>query len=95
MGFSNPEKMKALIIAARCSDAYSADLWGPVAWVQAAQMLIDMGLADGEVEGVLRSKLTRWARDAYGEPSTYLGQLAHNVTVLQREKRLHEYAGEC
>ena len=88
---SDPEKMKALTIAAKCADAYSADMWGLIAWVQAAQMLVDMGLAEEEVEGVLRSKLTRWARDAYGEPSTYLGQLAHQVSVLQREKRLHEY----
>jgi hypothetical protein len=29
--------------------------------------------------------------DAYGEPSTYLGQLAYNVTVLRRENRLNEY----
>ena len=91
MSFSDPKKMKALTIAAKCADAYSADFWGPVAWVEAAQMLIDMGLTDEEVEGVLRSKLTRWARDAYGEPSTYLGQLAHQVVALRRENRLHEY----
>ena len=95
MNFSDPEEMKALIVAARCWDAYSADCWGSVAWVQAAQMLFDMGLTEAEVEGVLRSKLTRWARDAYCEPSTYLGQLAHQVTVLRQKNRLHEYAGEC
>lgn len=90
MPLSDPEKMKALTIAARCSDAYSADMWGPVAWVQAAQMLVDMGLTDEQVEGVLRSKLTRWARDAFGEPSTYLGALYQNVLRLRREGRLNE-----
>lgn len=80
-GFYNHEKMRALTMAAKTSDAYSADAWGPVLWVQAAQMLFDIGLNENEVEGVLRSKLTRHARDAFGEPSTYLGQLA----VLVRE----------
>lgn len=88
---SDPEKMRALTIAAKAADAYSADMWGPVAWVEAAQMLCDMGLSDQEVEGVLRSKLTRWARDSFGEPSTYLGCLCSQVQTLQREKRLHEY----
>ena len=89
--FHNEEKMKALTIAEKCSDAYSADAWGPVAWVQAAQMLIDMQLTDDQVEGVLRSKLTRWARDAYNEPSTYLGSLYQQVYKLRSDGRLHEY----
>lgn len=89
--FYNEKEMKALTIAAKCSDAYSADAWGPIAWVQAAQMLIDMGLEDDQVEGVLRSKLTRWARDEYGEPSTYLGSLYQQVYQLQKDGRLSEY----
>lgn len=93
MSMSDPEKMKALTIAARCSDAYSADMWGPVAWVEAAQMLIDMDLTDEQVENVLRSKLTRWARDAFCKPSTYLGDLYHNVLQARREGRLSDYAG--
>jgi hypothetical protein len=84
--------MRPLALAAATADAYSADAWGPVAWVQAAQMLCAMGLSDDEVQGVLRSKLTRWARDSYGEPSTYLGVLCQQVMTLKRENRLHEYA---
>lgn len=84
-GFYNHEKMRALTIAAKTSDAYSADAWGPVLWVKAAQMLCDMGLTDDEVEEVLRSKDTRFARDAYGEPSTYLGAL-YNIVSHNRSK---------
>jgi hypothetical protein len=84
--------MRPLKLAAETADAYSADIWGPVAWCEAALMLCDMGLSDDEVRGVLRSKLTRWARDAYSEPSTYLGVLCQQVMVLRRENRLHEYA---
>lgn len=86
--------MRALRLAVATADAYSADAWGPVAWVQAAQMLVDMDLDDSQVTAILRSKLTRWARDAYGEPSTYLGVLCHRVMTLKREGRLDEYVTE-
>ena len=69
------KEMPALNVAYKCRDAYSADFWGPVLWVQAAQMLFDMGFDEKEVEWVLRSKMTRWARDDFGKPSTYLGAL--------------------
>lgn len=87
--------MRPLRLAAATADAYSADAWGPVAWVNAAQMLCDMGLSDDQVRGVLRSKLTRWARDAFMEPSTYPGVLCQQVMTLKREARLNEYIGEA
>ncbi len=90
-GFYSHEKMGALILAAKTADAYSADAWGPVLWVQAAQMLLAMDLSDDQVEGVLRSKLTRWARDSWGDPSTYLGELGGSVNRLKKEGRLNEY----
>ena len=55
--------MTALTIAAKCSDAYSADIFGPVLWVRAAEVLLEMGLDSEEAEAVLRSKWTRWCRD--------------------------------
>jgi hypothetical protein len=91
MTFYNHEKMKALTIASKCADAYSADAWGPVAWVEAAQMLLDMNFTEEEVESLLRSKMTRWARDAFGEKSTYLGALYQNVMAARRNGRIKEY----
>ena len=77
IGFSDRQKMLPLIIANKTIDAYSADCWGPVLWVQAAEMLLNMDFSEAQTEWILRSKNTRWARDAWGDPSTFLGQLAH------------------
>lgn len=90
-GFYNHEIMRPLVLAAKTANAYSADVWGPALWVQAAEMLCAMDLRDDQVEGILRSKLTRWARDAFGEPSTYLGVLCSKVMTLRQEGRLDEY----
>jgi len=76
MALSDVTKMTACKLAWQTADAYSADCFGPVLWVEAAQMLIDMDFTEQQVRAILRSKLTRWARDAWGEPSTYLGKLA-------------------
>lgn len=73
------DDMRALKVAYQTSDAYSADIWGSVMWTQAAQMLLDMGFTEQQARAVLRSKLTRWAQDAYGERSTWLGQLCYLV----------------
>jgi hypothetical protein len=79
MPLSDTKKMLACKIAWETADAYSADIWGPVMWTQAAQMLLDMGFSEKHTADILRSKLTRWARDAYEEPSTWLGELAHQA----------------
>src|SRR5690606_5201867 len=83
-------KMMAAKLAWQTADAYSADIWGAVSWVQAAQMLLDMGFSEWQVRAVLRSKMTRWARDAFGEPSTWLGALYK----LAHESRSKIIAGE-
>lgn len=84
MGLSDKEKMVACRIAWETADAYSADIWGPVMWTQAAQMLLDMEFSEAHVAQILRSKMTRWARDHYGEPSTWLGELA---TMASRDRK--------
>lgn len=71
--------LKALMLAAKTYDAYSADMFGSVAWVEAAQMLLDYGLDERQAEGVLRSKWTRWCRDAFGEPQYYVAELYRMV----------------
>jgi hypothetical protein len=84
MGLSDTTKMTACKIAWETADAYSADIWGPVLWTAAAQMLLDMGFAEVAVAQILRSKMTRWARDHYIEQSTWLGELA---TMASRDRK--------
>ena len=75
MTLSDLHKMRALKVAWETADAYSADMWGPVAWVQAAEMLLAMDFTEAETRAILRSKMTRWARDAWGDSATFLGAL--------------------
>ena len=84
MGLSDKEKMVACRIAWETADAYSADIWGPVMWTEAAQMLLDMDFSEASVAQILRSKMTRWARDHYGDRSTWLGELA---TMANRDRK--------
>ena len=78
-------RMRAPTIAANTSDAYSADAFGPVLWVQAAQMLVELGLSDEQCEAVLRSKWTRWCRDSFGEPEYYVAELYRMVATASTE----------
>lgn len=48
-------------LAARCSDAYSADQYQ--SWPAVAHMLLGRGYSERETEAIMRSKITRWARD--------------------------------
>ena len=81
-------KMNEVIgVAYRTRDAYSASIWGAQLWVMAAEMLIDMGMTEDEAEEVLRSKMTRWARDAYGSKSTWIGRLHQLVQEDKKAKR--------
>lgn len=84
MSFSDLKKLTAVKIAWETADAYSADIWGPVLWTSCAQMLLDMGFTEPQARAVLRSKITRWARDGHGEQSTWLGQVCH-ICNLHRE----------
>jgi hypothetical protein len=83
MELSDRNKMIACRIAWETADAYSADIWGPVMWTQAAQMLLNMNFSEQEVDDILRSKMTRWSRDKWGDSSTWLGQLA---VLAERER---------
>ena len=54
----------AAAVADRCADAYSFDYFGPDEWREAARMMARRGFDVREIEAVLRSKWTRWSRDA-------------------------------
>lgn len=58
-------KFDAAALAAATSDAYSAAAFGHAEWLAATEMLADRGYTAGQAETVLRSKATRWCRDAY------------------------------
>ena len=58
-------KFDPAVVAANTSDAYSAGAFGAEEWEKAAAMLADRGYTQREAETVLRSKATRWCRDAY------------------------------
>lgn len=61
----NPKiTVQAATIAERCEDAYSFDAYGEREWARCCQMLLDKGYNEREVEAIMRSKWTRWARDA-------------------------------
>lgn len=79
------QDLKALTLAAKTHDAHSASCFGSVAWVEAAQMLLDFGLTDEQAEAVLRSKWTRWCRDNFGEPKYYVAELYRKVATANPE----------
>ncbi len=78
-----PDDLTALRLAAKTSDAYSADCFGSVRWVEAAKMLLDFGLTEDEAEWVLRSKWTRWCRDHFGVPENYVAELYRIVATAE------------
>lgn len=91
MSLSDISKMKAAKLAWQTADAYSADFWGAVKWVAAAQMLLDMDFEEWQVRAILRSKITRWARDGWGEESTWLGQLLILAVKYRQEIESGDY----
>lgn len=91
MSMSEVSKMTAAKLAWQTADAYSADLWGAVKWVAAAQMLLDMNFEEWQVRAILRSKITRWARDGWGEESTWLGQLFNLADKYRKDIQSGEY----
>lgn len=52
---------KAIEIADKTSDAYSADRFKN--WSAVVQTLLNLGYSEPETEAILRSKWTRWACD--------------------------------
>jgi hypothetical protein len=60
---ARPSKV-AKLIAGLCEDAYSFDAYGEKEWAKTVQFLIDNGFSDpADIEAIMRSKHTRWARD--------------------------------
>jgi len=61
-------KFDPVALAAKTSDAYSADSY--TNWTACARLLARLGYDEREAEAILRSKWTRWARDAWDKPGT-------------------------
>lgn len=80
------DDMSAVRLAAKTADASSAYNFGSVRWVEAAQMLLDYGLTEAEAEAVLRSKWTRWCRDAFGEPKYFVAELYRKVATSSSDE---------
>jgi hypothetical protein len=91
MTMSNLEKMRACRIAWETSDAYSADIWGSIMWTQCAEMLLSMGFTEAEARAVMRSKITRWARDHYSDRITWLGEVATMANKYRKDIEAGEY----
>jgi hypothetical protein len=78
-------------IAEKTEDAYSADRYSN--WAAVAEVLLQRGHSEAEVEEILRSKWTRWAADAsnkpYGKASSksMLSWLEHTFDSLAHERR--------
>ena len=52
-------------LALKTTDAYSFSAFGETEWLKACQMLAERRFTARDAEIILRSKLTRWCRDAY------------------------------
>ena len=91
MSLSDLDKMRACRIAWETADAYSADIWGPILWTQCAEMLLAMNFTEAQTRAILRSKITRWSRDHWGDPATYLGEVAIMATHYREAIVAGEY----
>lgn len=56
---------RAVRLATLTEDAYSFYAYGMAEWTKAVRFLIDMSYGDADIENIMRSKWTRWARDCY------------------------------
>lgn len=63
------DRIKALAI--KTCDAYSYDAYGADEWRKAIGHLIGLDYDNEQIEAIMRSKWTRWARD---EHSSYEGR---------------------
>ena len=81
----------AAALATRCADAYSAPAYR--SWEAVARALLRDGWTAQEAECIMRSKITRWARDA--EPKDYgygryparvvTEYVKHNAAVVRKD----------
>lgn len=69
-------------VAAATADAYSAGSFEEGEWEAAAAMLADRGYSAAQAEWILRSKLTRWCRDAFSVDGW--GRAEHLAQYLDR-----------
>jgi hypothetical protein len=58
-------EMLARDLALKTADAYSYEAYKPGAWERAIRVLLNRGWTEKQVEAIMRSKWTRWARDTY------------------------------
>lgn len=63
------QRTKGFTVAMRCQDAYSAMAYR--SWPAVGAVLIARGYNEHEAEVIMRSKVTRWARDAWNKPARY------------------------
>lgn len=73
----------AILIADRTKDAYSYSAFGREEWLATAQALLNRGYTAEQVEAILRSKITRWARDAYADDNE--GKAIYVLQYLDKE----------
>lgn len=71
-------KGEAFAIANRTKDAYSTLAYR--SWRAVAEAVLKMGFTPEETEAILRSKVTRWARDA-SDPDYRYGTYPASVVV--------------
>lgn len=73
------------------NEAYSFPFFGVAEWTKAIRFLIDMSYTDKQIEKIMRSKWTRWARDSYAGPDDGDYGQAKGEWV---ERFVTEYAGK-
>jgi hypothetical protein len=73
-------------IAEATSDAFSADAYR--SWPACVKVCLERGYSLWETEDILRSKITRWARDAYDGPDN--GRVPAKALAAWLDKRGRE-----
>lgn len=80
------KEQRAERLSKMTSDAYSFAAYGADEWTKAIRFLLDMSYRDRDIEKIMRSKWTRWARDSYS-PDGWTG------TADMVERFVTEFAG--
>lgn len=85
-------KFNPVGLARETEDAYSAGSFN--SWVAVARILAKRGFNRFEAEAILRSKITRWCRDAYAKSypasSTCLSKYLDNNNITPRCKEVND-----
>lgn len=64
MSYTAEQKRLGDHVARETANAYSHDAYGEKEWQKLCRMLVRAGWTIEETEAIVRSKWTRWARDA-------------------------------